>query len=205
MLIQMVKGVLWSMAGRAIRNFALGVLVTSSILAMVYFWGSGPAESTAKFSEADAKSLLEDEGYVIHTKEEWEVQVAALNAVDNQAKKDAADKDADKAAADKKADKAAKDAAAKKKAKEAEEKKAAEAEKAKEPEKEIHRLTLVVASGMYTGDVAKALADAKIVPNAFEFSQLVESRGLASALRPGTYEISSEMTIDEIIAAIFKQ
>lgn len=198
------------MAGRAIRNFALGVLTAASICAVVYFWGPGPAGSTAKVSEADAKSMLEDEGYVVLTEQEWEAQARSLDAADNDAAdKAAADKKADKAAAEKKADKkaekAAKEAAAKQKAKEAEEKKAAEAEKAKEPEKEIHRLTLVVASGMYTGDVAKALAEAKIVPNAYEFSQLVESRGLASALRPGTYEISSEMTIDEIISAIFKQ
>jgi cell division protein YceG involved in septum cleavage len=71
-------------------------------------------------------------------------------------------------------------------------------------EKIIYRTMLSVSSGMTSIDVEKALKRAKIIDNRMDFFNAVEKRGLSNDLRPGIYEVESGMTIDEIIATIFK-
>ncbi|MBU8878120.1 hypothetical protein BGM26_03820 [Bacillus sp. FJAT-29790] len=74
----------------------------------------------------------------------------------------------------------------------------------KPTDKIIYRTMLTVSSGMTSIDVGKALERAHIIDSAREFSNQVEKRGLSSRLRIGTYEIESEMKIDEILSTIFK-
>ena len=55
-------------------------------------------------------------------------------------------------------------------------------------------------------DVGKELRKALIIDiSGFEFSKEVEKRKLESDLRPGTYKVDSDMTMDEVIEAIFKK
>ena len=53
-------------------------------------------------------------------------------------------------------------------------------------------------------DVGDVLKQTGIIDDSFAFSKEVENRGLSSGLKPGIYEVNSEMSLDEIIAAIFK-
>jgi hypothetical protein len=71
-------------------------------------------------------------------------------------------------------------------------------------EKIIYRTIVSVSSGMTSIDVGKVLKQTKIIDDAFAFSKEVENRGLSNGLRPGIYEVSSEMSLDEIISTIFK-
>ncbi|KAA9025661.1 MltG/YceG/YrrL family protein [Niallia endozanthoxylica] len=71
-------------------------------------------------------------------------------------------------------------------------------------EKVVYRTMLSVSSGMTSIDVGDALAQAKIIPDGWEFAKEIENRGLSNELRPGLYEIESGKTIDEIIAIIFQ-
>lgn len=63
---------------------------------------------------------------------------------------------------------------------------------------------LNVTSGMTSIDVGEVLVQAKITDNAMTFFTEVENRGKSGDLRPGTYEINSNLTIDEVIAMVFK-
>ena len=193
------------MSGKSMRNFALGLLVATAIFSSVYFFSPSQAGSTEKLSEADAKSLLEAEGYVVRTQQEWDAQVSAVTAAEAQAEKvatEAAEKQAKAAKETKPKESKAKDS----KAKETTEKKKTEAPKqAEQPEKVVKTLTITVAQGMYVSDVANALVEAQLITNSLEFSQRVESLGLSSGLRPGSYEVNSGMTMDEMISVIFKR
>ena len=53
-------------------------------------------------------------------------------------------------------------------------------------------------------DVGDILKQTGIIDDSFAFSKEVENRGLSSGLKPGIYEVNSEMSLDELIAAIFK-
>ncbi|MDF0728534.1 hypothetical protein PY093_18020 [Cytobacillus sp. S13-E01] len=68
----------------------------------------------------------------------------------------------------------------------------------------IYRTMLTVSQGMTSIDVGRALQQANIIDNALDFFKEVEKRGLANDLRPGTYEIDSEMTLDKIMSTVFK-
>ncbi|WP_413299077.1 aminodeoxychorismate lyase [Bacillus sp. 1P10SD] len=65
-------------------------------------------------------------------------------------------------------------------------------------------VTVNVTEGMTSIDVGKMLVPAKIVSDAFEFSQIIEQKGLSNKLRPGTYVVDSEMTFDQVVSTIFK-
>lgn len=73
-----------------------------------------------------------------------------------------------------------------------------------EAEKIVYRTFLTVSEGMTSIDVGQLLVKAKIIANANTFFNEVEKKGVANKLRPGTYEVDSDMTSDEIIATIFK-
>lgn len=82
----------------------------------------------------------------------------------------------------------------------------AEAEKPKEDANQnvVYRTVISVSQGMTSIDVGKALEQTQIIDNGFAFSQEVEKRGLSNQLKPGMFEVQSGMSVDEIIAAIFK-
>ncbi|MES9740257.1 hypothetical protein ABWK46_23450 [Peribacillus frigoritolerans] len=81
----------------------------------------------------------------------------------------------------------------------------AEKETVKEPtEKIVYRTVLTVSKGSTSIDVGKTLQKAKIIKNANEFSDVVEKKGKANGLRPGTYVVDSAMTTEKIISIIFK-
>ena len=65
-------------------------------------------------------------------------------------------------------------------------------------------VTVNVTEGMTSIDVGKMLVPSKIVSDAFEFSQIIEERGLSNKLRPGTYVVDSEMTFNQVLSTIFK-
>lgn len=77
------------------------------------------------------------------------------------------------------------------------------AEAETENEKIVYRTIVSVSSGMTSIDVENMLKSANVIDNSFDFTQEVENRGLSSELRPGTYEVDSRMTMEEVINAIF--
>ncbi|CAM4147037.1 hypothetical protein [Lederbergia lenta] len=157
------------MKAKSMRSFAVGLLVAAGVCSLVYFIDPDEATSTQQKvvqpTVDEMKSLLTSEGYVIHTDEEWEEQLAATKAVDDKNK---------------------------------------EAKKEETKEKIIYRAILNVSSGMTSIDIGEALERAKIIDKKMNFFNEVEKRGLAKDLRPGTYEVESGMTIDEVISTIYK-
>ena len=157
------------MTSNSIRSFAFGILIAAGVCGLVYFTApneaNGDKETETKkvvemASPEEMKKSLEDQGYIIHTTEEWN------NVVSNSLEK--------------------------------------EAQQTPGEEKVIYRTMISVSSGMTSIDVGDILEQTEIVDDSFAFSKEVENRGLSSGLKPGIYEVNSEMSLDEIIAAIFK-
>lgn len=72
-------------------------------------------------------------------------------------------------------------------------------------QKIVYRTFVTVSEGMTSIDVGKMLVKAKIIPNAFKFSQDIQSKGLENGLRPGTFEVDTQMSYGQIISTIFKK
>jgi hypothetical protein len=163
------------MTPNSLRSFALGLLLAATVTGGFYFFGPTEAESTVK-SEDKAKSekLTEEEmiekltanGFVVHTEDEWNKQIAAAN----EKKEETTDKKSEKKNAD----------------------------------DVVYRTILNVSMGMTSIDIGNALEEAKIIDDGMKFYKEVENRGLENELRPGTFQIESGMSMDEIISIIFK-
>ena len=69
----------------------------------------------------------------------------------------------------------------------------------------VYRTMITVTQGMTSIDVGDALVSAKIIANRQDFTKLVEQKDLVHALRPGTFEVQSDMTLDQVIATIYRQ
>ncbi|TYS15475.1 endolytic transglycosylase MltG [Rossellomorea vietnamensis] len=77
------------MMTNTLRSFASGLLIATTTIGAVYLFGPSTAESTAKPAKSMEKQILsEDEmieqlasnGFVIHTEEEWNKQLASASA-----------------------------------------------------------------------------------------------------------------------------
>ncbi|MEQ2525301.1 hypothetical protein EKG37_16535 [Robertmurraya yapensis] len=166
------------MKANIVNSFAAGLLISAGVCGAVYFSGSSKGENNSKkataLTEEEMKTNLANSGYVILTNAEWEKQ---LTAIEEQKKEATTDK------------------AKEETAKEEQPKKDAEV---------VSRTIVNVASGMTSIDVGNALEQGKILDDAMTFFHEVEKRGLSNELKPGTFEVDSNMTMDEIISVIFK-
>lgn len=175
-----MKGEKWQMKAKLMRTFAAGLIVASGVCGAVYFLTPSQVASTKspepmELSSDEMKAKLTTEGYRVLTEEEWVEELAAVEAAKQEELKQETDKKEEK-----------------------------QESTSGEKEVVIYRTVLNVASGMTSIDVGNALVKGKIIDNAMTFFNEVEKRGLANELRPGTFELDSEMTMDEVINTIFK-
>ncbi|MCR8849571.1 endolytic transglycosylase MltG [Rossellomorea sp. SC111] len=160
-----------TVTSNSLRSFAGGILIATSLIGAVYLFGPSEAKSTGKEEPAEVQKLSEDEmvkkltseGYVIHTEDQWNKQLKAMN---EKQEENASDK--------------------------------------KDDGKVVYKTMLTVSTGMTSIDVGNALEQANIIKNGLDFYKEVEKRGLENELRPGTFEVESGMSTDEIISTIFK-
>ncbi|MDQ0272474.1 hypothetical protein [Cytobacillus purgationiresistens] len=183
------------MSEKTMRSFAGGLIVAAVILGITYFLEpnesknteaaeKAPAEEpveTAKagtsMNEEDMKTSLQSAGFIIHTDDEWKEINDSLTEAENIKNENTKLKD-----------------------------EAKKAEKNKEADGEIvYRTMLTVTSGMTSIDVGKALESAKIINKAMDFFNAVEKRKLENDLRPGTFEVDSDMSVNEIVDKVFKK
>lgn len=168
------------MKSKGILGFASGLLVATSVVAAVYYLGDTKASGASNekknenhveetLSLEDMKQRLYDEGFVIHTNEEWsDLEAKAEKAEQLAEKGDKEETDSDN-------------------------------------EKIVYRTYITVSKGMTSIDVANMLEKAKIIKSASSFSKKVEDKKVSSYLQPGSYEVDSNMTEDEIISKLFKK
>ncbi|QED48142.1 hypothetical protein [Cytobacillus dafuensis] len=166
------------MKANSMRSFAAGLIVSASVCGAVYFAGPNKAASTQKTVEKPTV----DEMKTMLTSEGYVIQTnEEWNKQLAAAKKEKND--------------------VKEKSNENKNEKPNE----KPNEKIVYRTMLTVTSGMTSIDVGRALEQAHIINSAKDFFNEVEKRGLSNDLRPGTFEVESGKSMDEIIATIFKK
>ena len=151
-----------------LSSFAAGILISTSISAIVYFSDdsinqkvSAKTSEKVQLNETEMKDKLVAKGYVVQTKDELEKTLQAA-------------KSSETTPAD-----------------------------SEEKNKAVTQVVVNVADGMTSIDVGNVLVQAQLIPDAFAFTQDIESKGLQNALRPGSFVVNSGMSYDQIIATIF--
>jgi hypothetical protein len=158
----------------SLRSFAAGLLIATTSIGAVYMFGPSEAKSTEKVETVKTEKLSEEEMVKQLTSHGF---VIHTEAEWNKQLSTMTEKQEEKAE-DKKEEKTG--------------------------DKVVYRTILTVSTGMTSIDVGNALENANIIKSGLDFYKEVEKRGLENDLRPGTFEVESGMTTDEIISTIFK-
>ncbi|WP_179301858.1 aminodeoxychorismate lyase [Neobacillus jeddahensis] len=159
-----------------LSSFASGILIATTIFGTVYFVDRGNDDKAATQSTTEVKTVK-----VSSSDKEMKKALESSGYVVQ--KKSEYDKTiSDAKAASQKQDKPAEDAST----------------------KTVTKVIVNVSDGMTSIDVGNMLVQAKMIPNAYDFSKEIEQKGLENKLRPGVYIVDSEMSHDAVIGAIFK-
>ncbi|UTR16126.1 endolytic transglycosylase MltG [Salipaludibacillus sp. LMS25] len=67
---------------------------------------------------------------------------------------------------------------------------------------DVHRLYLVIGSGMSAGEIAEVLEETNIISNASDFRDYIENNDLESAIKSGQFMLDSTMSVSEIVGKI---
>ncbi|KAA0549997.1 endolytic transglycosylase MltG [Bacillus sp. BGMRC 2118] len=174
---------------KQMRSFAAGLVVASSFIGAIYFLSDTNLRAEQKVDELsveDMKSMLAEEGYLIYTDEEMQTQLASNQVEEKTESPEDTEMESTETSAPV-----------------TEPTEATEPEPEPEPEA-VTQTVLNVTEGMTSFDVGKVLVDLKITDTAMGFVLEVDKRGVANKLRLGTYTLTSDMTVDQVIATVFK-
>lgn len=158
----------------SLRSFAAGLLIATTSIGAVYMFGPSEAESTAKVETVKTEKLSEEEMVKQLTSNGFVIHTEAEWNKQLSAMT------------------------------EKQEEKVEDKKEEKTDDKVVYKTILTVSTGMTSIDVGNALENANIIKSGLDFYKEVEKRGLENDLRPGTFEVESGMTTDEIISTIFK-
>ncbi|RSK25896.1 hypothetical protein EJF36_02750 [Bacillus sp. HMF5848] len=208
---------------KRLRSFAAGLIVATAVSAVAYFMQPDELISSEALAEANTEeintALTEEEmremltaaGYVIHTEEEWNTlqdRDEEQSQTESQEKTQAQEgqgRDQDGQAQNEAQD------PVQSTEEQNQEQVAVEPDKDKqESEVPVEKAptatttTVTVAEGMTSFEVGQALVQLGIIDKAYNFTMEVERRGIANKLQLGTYNISSDMTVDQVIAMVFR-
>lgn len=163
------------MIAKHLRSFAAGLIFATGVCAVVYFTEPNEAASTSKVDKQTTEQMKSTLKSSGYVIFTEEEWQGELSKVES-------------------------------KQNSAQEQKDSKGQKPQEKTEEtvIYRTILNVASGMTSIDVGHALVQGKIIDDAKTFFNEVEKRGLSNGLRPGTYELESTMTMDEVLSIMFK-
>ncbi|MCR6108097.1 hypothetical protein HXA34_17520 [Salipaludibacillus agaradhaerens] len=67
---------------------------------------------------------------------------------------------------------------------------------------DVHRLYLVIGSGMSAGEIANVLEETNIISSASDFREYIENNDLESAIKSGQFMLDSTMSVSEIVGKI---
>ncbi|WRP07979.1 hypothetical protein U9J35_07440 [Rossellomorea aquimaris] len=160
----------------SLRSFAAGLLIATTSIGAVYMFGPSEAKSTEKVETVKTEKLSEEEMVKQLTSNGF---VIHTEAEWNKQLSAMTEKQEGKAEAE-------------------------DNKEEKTDDKVVYRTILTVSTGMTSIDVGNALENANIIKSGLDFYKEVEKRGLENDLRPGTFEVESGMTTDEIISTIFQ-
>lgn len=142
------------------RALAAGIFLSAIILLIFSYFID---------DKADPKKLLEDQGYVILTKEEAKEQNEEITAMQKQV-------DTLTQAKNEKEDK----------------------EKQINKDAKRTEMTLTVSPGMTPKEIADQLESSGIIRNASDLNSYLVNGGLADKIQIGEYDLHSDMTLEEI-------
>lgn len=165
----------------SIRSFAFGILVTVCLIGLVYFGQDNNIKG--KNNIEVSKTLLEKSGFVVISKSEYTNLQNKTSKQSEVIQKD-----------EKKKEKVATQELVKKEGKNDE----------VPVEDNLINYQLEVVSGMTSNEIAKILADQKIVEDEAAFANYLAENGYQTKIQLGSYSLTNKMNAEQIAKMITK-
>lgn len=162
-----------------VRAFSLGIVFSVSILGIGFFSLEEPGKETTL---AEAKKLVEKEGYTILTNKDYENMKNAEDLAKKTSSRDETSKKKENQASPPQE----------------------QSTKSEDKSKETIMYTLEIQSGMNTEEIARTLMEANIIDDDMDFEQFLTDEGYSTTVQVGTFELKNNMTYDEIARTITK-
>lgn len=181
-----------------IRAFAIGLLTSGILLLAIYIFGNNSSDNLEDMDPDELISTLENEGYTVLTQDEY----IAYSV--NQETSDEADLEADEESdADKESDEPESDTDENEGTDEENKEnddnsESNEDEDSSEESDDVTEVEITLEDGAPPSNISDALEDAGIIDDARDFNDYLEDNDLSGSVKPGTYEVDSEMSYSEI-------
>ncbi|GGP12722.1 endolytic transglycosylase MltG [Oceanobacillus neutriphilus] len=191
-----------------VRAFAVGLLTSGVLLLAIYFFGNHSSDSLEDMEPDELISALENQGYAVLTQDEYIAysvnrEAAEEEDSDGNAEDDSeADNDADESDSNKDSDKNKDKDNDDENSNDEEGNKDADDEGNEDEESsedsDVVDVEITLENGAPPSNISDALEDAGIIDDAREFNDFLEDNDLSGSVKPGTYEVDSEMSFEEI-------
>lgn len=193
-----------------IQSFALGIIISTTILAVVYFIHTNNDETVevAELNEADARDLLEEEGYTVVLSSDYNQTLDENDSLKQEiiVMEQQIDNLKDELA---QTNLPIEESNGESSSEETEEEESmdSETDEENEGEDEIEEddridFTLTISRGMTSIDISQILYENNIVDNAEQFNQFLEQNGYSRRIQLGENELHSNMNYTEIANVI---
>lgn len=161
------------MKKQSIRSFALGMLLTVSILGVYYYYiQEETVTDDISMNIDNAKKLVKEEGYMILSESEYN----DLRTKQKELVKESPPTDTSK--------------------------KTESTEDVKELEEESYKYTLKITRGMSISSISKLLEKHKIIENREKFECFLTKNGYQTDIQVGAFKLNSDMSLKKIAKII---
>lgn len=168
---------------QSVRSFSIGLFTAGIIVLVVFYFFDSSAKNATQMTTDEMISAIKEDGYYVMTESEF--ISASVNKDNNEQAK------ANQKTGQNKTD---------------EESAVLDTEKPdnQKNEKEVKNYTIAIESGMAPSTVSDLLVEQEIIKDASLFNQFLEENDYVQRVQIGEFQLSSDMSLDEIAQAITK-
>lgn len=188
-----------------VRSFSVGLLTSAVILLIIFFVVEDTAQTAEDMDAEEMIPYIEEQGYTVLSTEEYvkfsvdkQEKTAAETEKEENTETTQAETKPEKQKEDNDSDTESEETST-----EDEETDTSNEEEEEGTEtNDSSTYTLTIESGMASSDISSILADQNIIEDASEFNDYLDEHDYSLQVKPGTRELSSDMSFYEIAEAI---
>ncbi|MEK4301692.1 hypothetical protein MKY30_20230 [Oceanobacillus sp. FSL W8-0428] len=191
-----------------VRAFAVGLLTSGLLLLAIYIFGNQSSGSLEDMEPDELISALENQGYAVLTQDEYiaySVNREAAdevdsdgNAEDDSEADNESDSNNDSDENEDNNDENSNDEEGNENADEEDNNDEGNEDEESSEDSDVIDVEITLENGAPPSNISDALEDAGIIDDARDFNDFLEDNDLSGSVKPGTYEVDSEMSFDEI-------
>lgn len=179
------------------RAFSIGLFTSAIILLIVFYLAHDPEVTLEDVDPENMIPILEDQGYAVLSQQEYIAFSVSDEEEGNNSENDESEEDNEQNSEEESNE----DEEQNNDDENSNEEESSNDEEASE-ESSVVEYSLTVETGMASSEISDILESEDIIDNASDFTDYLEDNDYSISIKPGTFELSSDMSHYEIAEAI---